>query len=963
MRRDSIYAFTENLKSIVTDRVTSLGSYYCREDFERALISYLADSKEDNREFRRQELEELCLARGLDTEALLREFSDLAPVGEHMEPWKAEGRYAAAQSDREAARSSSAYPGSANVRQRSRAAEGRRKAVMERIRHSTVLQEVPTRKKLEEELLKMFHDLFGAFHSPADYMKRIVHNLAEEYDVEREPVRVIILKKFLKGGLVNDAPYKTGDILKKLRDSLDENTRRTYDKLKKKDRAAFLVPYINDAVFENIPKFTAADEFRVLAAILRECVEGGLLAEEAIRLRPENERALRQLLSEDGTGNLPGDSGEAQSPYRLIQSAAEALACGSLCGESVISRIEAFFRSLEKDLTEQMERVSYRTRSGKTARVSEKYFEKKKTEKDKITDSWRLLRVCNDLAAGRFHPNGQTRRELYHFAILFDMSYYFEEEKKNNAAYEKNRDMEKNLFQDYYNDNLLRILATSRTVGEADTSIEPEASGEGINYKNYAECIYLYYIRHKESSVPGERLKAAEDMIRQCGNTKPEKPVRTTRWGYTREQREDNFRILMRLDVKDIPQFVAAHYVVDKNADKITLATEQFSAFDMSSMLIEATANAHAGGMTAMETEAYRSGIRARGANAEDARKWEEEKRQLESSRPSWNLKWRLEEKYGDDKNFMAVVSSLQERLREIRAGRFNAVERKQLSWVLGVLAPCEYPEAAHVTLEDIQRRIDRNLKAERKDAWEAEDSGEWNAALEEKPIDAKKAIGALNWLGFEIECEGDRYYLRPGKNRKSDGLEKQREMILADAMEGTWDSLSDRKMRNLMIHRMRYSDRVTRNELLALYFDYFTAELQQDPEEDERDFWGEAAEKEDGMSVSGGSSYGYSKWDRLEWEEHFADEMDIDQMRDVGETLEWFGLFDVDRSLLNNFQKLFDKFREGADILLDEARYQRFSEKNILDMYLLTELYFFAAENCSYMGYLDEVTYSPEIG
>ena len=104
-----------------------------------------------------------------------------------------------------------------------------------------------------------------------------------------------------------------------------------------------------------------------------------------------------------------------------------------------------------------------------------------------------LMKIANDLASAKFDINGKTKKALYLFAFAFDMKF-------NTGAntVSEERDIEKNLFQDFYNDDFLRY--------------EKPPTGEGINFKNVIEVIYLYFL-NKTDFTPAEKLDKAEQFI------------------------------------------------------------------------------------------------------------------------------------------------------------------------------------------------------------------------------------------------------------------------------------------------------------------------------------------------------------------------------------------------------------------------------------------------------------------
>lgn len=116
-----------------------------------------------------------------------------------------------------------------------------------------------------------------------------------------------------------------------------------------------------------------------------------------------------------------------------------------------------------------------------------------------------LLKMADDLAAGKFRYGGSTKYALYLFAMVYEMSYY------PGAGYNKDAvtDIEKNLFQDYYTNNLMRFISDVYKNNLSDYDLDP--SGQGINYKNFAEVIYLYYIASSHSIL--DKIRLSNEMI------------------------------------------------------------------------------------------------------------------------------------------------------------------------------------------------------------------------------------------------------------------------------------------------------------------------------------------------------------------------------------------------------------------------------------------------------------------
>lgn len=129
-------------------------------------------------------------------------------------------------------------------------------------------------------------------------------------------------------------------------------------------------------------------------------------------------------------------------------------------------------------------------------------------EAKKKANSDKLLKTADNLAEGKFRTSGRTQTELYYFAMAYDMNYYTG---AKNEVFEKKRDIEKNLFQDYYCNNIMRVL--SEEYQKNTKAYEAVPSERGINYKNYAEMVYLYFVN--KDCTPLEKVQGAEKMIKK----------------------------------------------------------------------------------------------------------------------------------------------------------------------------------------------------------------------------------------------------------------------------------------------------------------------------------------------------------------------------------------------------------------------------------------------------------------
>ena len=121
----------------------------------------------------------------------------------------------------------------------------------------------------------------------------------------------------------------------------------------------------------------------------------------------------------------------------------------------------------------------------------------------RIRDSFGLEQVIRD------NPEVGT--------YIIDEASFFDER----LAYES--DLEKNLFQDYYCNNLMRFL--SGDYRQHSCEFERDPSGQGINYKNFVEMVYLYYIASDLPAVEKIRRSAAMiERLQQSGDSSPVPP-------------------------------------------------------------------------------------------------------------------------------------------------------------------------------------------------------------------------------------------------------------------------------------------------------------------------------------------------------------------------------------------------------------------------------------------------------
>ena len=117
-----------------------------------------------------------------------------------------------------------------------------------------------------------------------------------------------------------------------------------------------------------------------------------------------------------------------------------------------------------------------------------------------------ILKISNDLAEGKYKKGSEMKEILYLFAFAFDMSISFENDKEKTF-----RDVKKNLFEDFYCDNIIRYVNDYQLNGVYD-----EPTGITIQFKNFVEIVYLYWLS-KDSKIysPAEKYLSANAMIKK----------------------------------------------------------------------------------------------------------------------------------------------------------------------------------------------------------------------------------------------------------------------------------------------------------------------------------------------------------------------------------------------------------------------------------------------------------------
>ena len=143
-----------------------------------------------------------------------------------------------------------------------------------------------------------------------------------------------------------------------------------------------------------------------------------------------------------------------------------------------------------------------------------------------------MIDAANNFAESIFDPSGTTRLWLYFFAFAFDLRFYPDTQ---SADYNSQKDVSR-FIKDYYTDNLIRDL-------DLENTMQDSPSGIGINYKNYAECIFLFFLDYRNTESRHARFIKALEMIGLVKEYSRDTPYPQPGRLYTMKMQSDLIRI------------------------------------------------------------------------------------------------------------------------------------------------------------------------------------------------------------------------------------------------------------------------------------------------------------------------------------------------------------------------------------------------------------------------------------
>lgn len=730
------FEYTLNMETIFQGKLSELKSYYCREDYERAL-SAVDKASEDSIKWIMRDLKRMCDARDISVAAIV--------------------------ADR------------------------------------TLLAQIPTREEMQSDLLESFYDMYKNAPNTSGYMERIVRRLAPEYS--DDTVRVAILKKFVLGSDVNFKRFNIKSIYAWASERFSAEEKTAFDNSDEQGQKELVVSKLNESIFnQGTIELTNTDVLVLIADRIEKYSNDPSVGIDGILLSDGTRMKLVELL------NNYGIFIEGQSDTELVHSAVNSITSGVIPEKSFNSE-SSLVSAVEKDFREQLKTIKRVSKTGKEGTAADLYKQAKKdavkakknvAKKNNI--DFELLDLCNDLAEGNFRVNGKTKVHLYYFAFMFGMNIPI-----NGKAYDPDRDVVKNLFEDFYHDNLLRLLSGAYTDPKLAGLVENEPTGEGINYKNFVEAIYIYFLcRDDLELTPGERIDKAEETIENCVKLSRStgKTGMMQAGTHTNVYRDIHINVLLNKTVEEIPDYVLAHYLVvspeNIGSARIMVASEENTASDYVDELMEYLDD------TYDDIEVF--DIIQRNDMTSERK---DDIAFKTDSGFDWKIKDLLSTKYSGDTKFMKVVSALDSRVR-IHNGRFNKNERGRMLTLLHVLYAHSSKNSALSTYK-VQAR------------------------MEEKGVvcvnsQFSEAIAALRAIGFDIQKDGNNFYL--GERDYSDSELKILLKCVSDRYYRVNDE-SDYRLSVLLVERLGVNRRITRNNLIALHLSYYISTLDEEGELD----------------------------------------------------------------------------------------------------------------------------------
>lgn len=415
------------------------------------------------------------------------------------------------------------------------------------------IEKIPSINDHDNKFIDTLFDSLNHFEAPTsvDYMRRLVLRRLKEispefvcekgdesnttdkegYIIEGDErilkkdlpsTRVLILKQFIKQfkniGEVSDRDFDIDKLLKKL------------EKIARKKKELFDYNNIDESVFASVDAMT--DEFIVDFVWVHSRIcrfsECTVLTSEIVELL--SQAIKHEYLTQDDSlcGAMLCES--FNLPMEEIENFKREYFSAELLLNHNYALLHKLRLALEKaeineDFVDDVKKKNKafsncinlsRSKRGKNMAYYDKiYFVNQNSD----AIDFNILYFISDLANAIFSMQGKTREFLYVFAIAFEMSFSARIRPnltESDKDYET--DIRKNLFIDYYCENLLNQLIKV----DQNRSFEKNIDGYGPNLRNFVEMIYIKVICDENLNAC-EKLQKAKNLIYDCCNSKKAK--------------------------------------------------------------------------------------------------------------------------------------------------------------------------------------------------------------------------------------------------------------------------------------------------------------------------------------------------------------------------------------------------------------------------------------------------------
>lgn len=133
---------------------------------------------------------------------------------------------------------------------------------------------------------------------------------------------------------------------------------------------------------------------------------------------------------------------------------------------------------------------------------------------NKLFNKLEIVQCAKDIVQAKFTRAGGVRKNIYILAYALKMKYYLKHEKRDLMNYDPHKDVEKQLFDNFYGiEDLNEIVVLGG---------EKNPSAAGANYKNFMELCYLHGLRK------GYSFNDVQIIIDRCSKIKKEDNARSS---------------------------------------------------------------------------------------------------------------------------------------------------------------------------------------------------------------------------------------------------------------------------------------------------------------------------------------------------------------------------------------------------------------------------------------------------